>query len=557
MDNMDFFANTIMSACRLVIKYNTVTSEIHFLKSTLEADLDEGKTIYARSYIEELLKSDVIYKDDEPLFKELLEKNVIHELSMAHQNGALIVYRRKLGEKLIYTRLNMFVPADYSIDNPYVTILTRDMPDAEATMYEAWGILGEQVHKVVKINLTTDESQTLKEYPSETLLRKRNHTEGFSNEVAYTKEVFVHSTDEEAYMRYLNTEYIRNYFKEGNSDFRFFYRRKVRGLYRWVRLSIYPASEYEENNEVYYVYVRDVHKTILKILDINAATNYAHYFAKRSKSFSEGYYENLLEILSTFTEPYVDYYMIDLEKDLYINYKLSHNNINVGIPYIGDYTKITEEYLADNFSKEQREVLDLYSSSEKIRNLLRDKMTLKYSFKYPTGMEVETTIVKIEAKDGIPTKVICSTLPVINQKKLIVRTFGNFEVFHPDGTPFDFSGKQSKQLLAYLIDRQGYPVTSKDIVVDILEKEPSDIKAIKYVSTLIRRAMKEMEDSGYPDVIVKEHKSVRVNIDEIDCDYYHILDGDFSYWEKYHNEYMKEYSWAEETNAELLSITNI
>ncbi|MBQ0001130.1 MAG: hypothetical protein KBT01_06290 [Clostridiales bacterium] len=86
----------------------------------------------------------------------------------------------------------------------------------------------------------------------------------------------------------------------------------------------------------------------------------------------------------------------------------------------------------------------------------------------------------------------------------------------------------------------------------MLEKDPSDLNAVKYVSTLSRSAARELEKAGYPGIIIKEWNSLRVNTELIDCDYYHLIRGDVSYLHRYHNEYMKEYSWAEETNAEIL-----
>lgn len=74
---------------------------------------------------------------------------------------------------------------------------------------------------------------------------------------------------------------------------------------------------------------------------------------------------------------------------------------------------------------------------------------------------------------------------------------------------------------------------------------------------MIRRLIKDLEAAGYTDLVIKNPKSVRLNTDMVDCDYYHYLNGDTSYWRLYHNEYMKEYSWAEETNADLMSITEL
>lgn len=557
MDNNSFILEAFMDACRTLVKYDIQRRQLYVLKSEFQVAENPDTPVSAYEYLQNFLKSGVVYKEDIPLFDRLSDNVYMRKLCDTHQNGALIVYRRTWGEKLIWVRLNLFVPSSYSDTNPYVVLFNRDMPAEEAMLYESWELLGQQVHKVVKANLTTDVFIPIKVYPNESYLYKNSLTAGFSNEMQFIKDGFVHPDDVPAFEKNMEHNYIRNFFREGHSEYQFYYRRRIKGLYRWVRLTILPASDYDLNNEVFYYYVSDVHKSILKLLDIRAATKYAEFFAERNQLFSEGYYENLLEILSTFTGPYIDYYLLDLEKDIYINYKISHNSINDNIPFIGNYTQITYQYLLTNYSGAEREKLLTYSSSKKLQELLKDKVTLEYTFDYPTGIRVTTTCVKIESRNGIPTKVICSTRPAAPEHRLLIRTFGNFEVLHPDGTPISFSRKQSKQLLAYLIDRQGYPVTSKDIVIDILEKSPSDFNAVKYVSTMVRRAMKDLEAAGYPDVIIKEQKSVRVNTVAVDCDYYHLMNGDTAYWQRYHNEYMKEYSWAEETNAELLGMMDL
>lgn len=556
MNNDLFLWNAFADSCRFIARYNTVSDDLYIMKSRIVEHLSSDQPMKAREYIRGFLDSGKVHKEDFYQFEQLLDQQQVQLLAENHQSGSLIVYRREEKGELIWSRLNIAVPQDYSSENPYIAVFSRDMPSTEAATFEAWGLLGEQVYKVLKVNLSTNDFLTLKENSFETFLHERSIGRHFMTEEEFVQKGYVHPDDMAAFISHLNHDYIRRYFMDGNSGYQFYYRRKVRGLFRWVKLTIIQASEYTLDNQIFYYYVRDVHRSLSKIIDLGVATEYALFYGENSR-FSEGYYDNLLEILSKFTYPYVDYYMLDLEKDIYINYKLSRVHGNEGIAAVSKYTETTKQYLEEHYSGEEKEKLLQYSSSKKLQELLKDKITLDYSFTYPDGRKVTTSCVKIESKHGIPTKVLCSTLPVQEKKKLKIQTFGNFDVLHPDGTPVRFARKQSKQLLAYLVDRQGYPVTSKDIVIDILEKEPSDLNAVKYVSTLVRRAMKDLEEAGYPDVIIKETKSVRINTDAVDCDYYHFLDGDITYWKLYHNEYMKEYSWAEETNAELLHFMNL
>lgn len=136
-------------------------------------------------------------------------------------------------------------------------------------------------------------------------------------------------------------------------------------------------------------------------------------------------------------------------------------------------------------------------------------------------------------------------------KTLVIKTFGNFEISDSEGHPVKFRRKKSRELIAYLVDQYGYPVTTADVVKDVLEKSPEDKTAVKYVSALVKYATEDLEAAGYENVIIREWNSIRINVNKTECDYYSLIEGDISLWEKYHNEYMKEYSWAERTNAEL------
>lgn len=558
MFDNELLLNAFMESCRLLTKYNVYTNELYIYKDLQGKICNRQDPVDANAFLESSIRSGDIYEQDIPQMELLLNREYIRKTCEKHQNGTLAVYRRVSNGKLIWTRMNIYIPEQFSIENPFVVLFNRNMPEQEAIYFESLTVFTNQSYKTARINLTTDEYYNIKPFTAEENLQRNRLKigDGFQAEIDFIRDHYVHPDDISSYSSYINFDYLRNYFKN-NTEFRFYYRRRVKGLYRWVYLLIVPSSDYSKDNESFFFYVIDDHKTILKLLDIQSATSYAQYFSKKNKNYAGGYYENMLEIMSLFTEQYLDYYLIDLEKDLYFNYKLTSTYANKNIPSIGAYSQICREYLSDNYSDEEKDMLSKYSTPEHLRGLLKNRMTVDLTFTYPNGIKAKTTCIKMEAKNGIPTKVLCSTVPVKDDKKLIIRTFGNFQLLNSNETPLKISRKQSIELMAYLVDKQGYPVSSKDIVMDILEKDPTDMNAIKYVSTMIRRLVQELEAAGYPDLIIKESKSVRLNTDMVDCDYYHFLQGDTSYWRQYHNEYMKEYSWAEETNADLMNLTDI
>ena len=140
---------------------------------------------------------------------------------------------------------------------------------------------------------------------------------------------------------------------------------------------------------------------------------------------------------------------------------------------------------------------------------------------------------------------------LIGKDKLLqVKCFGNFEVF-ADGKPLSFKRTKTKELLAYLIDRNGSSVNSKQICSVLWEDDTDDEKNLKYTWQLLGDLRLALKNANAEDVLVKTGNNYSVNPDLIDCDYYSYLeDGEPNFM----GEYMTQYSWAEETCATLWDI---
>lgn len=129
--------------------------------------------------------------------------------------------------------------------------------------------------------------------------------------------------------------------------------------------------------------------------------------------------------------------------------------------------------------------------------------------------------------------------------KLKVVTFGIFKVFDKNGEMLNFTRTLSKEILAYLIDQAGFPITSKDIAKDVLEEQVFDDRVSKRVSKLVNLLIEDLNNAGFHDVIIKQNRQIQINKDALDCDLYRTLDGDVEALNSFHGEYMLEYSWAE------------
>ena len=130
--------------------------------------------------------------------------------------------------------------------------------------------------------------------------------------------------------------------------------------------------------------------------------------------------------------------------------------------------------------------------------------------------------------------------------KLRVRCFGHFEVFWHD-QPVIFMREQSKELFAFLIDREGAACTAEEIAAALWENE-SDMKAAgERIRKVISDLKKTFQEIGMEDVLIRQRRQAAVRRDLIDCDYYRMLEGDMTAVNAYCGEYMSDYSWAELT----------
>ncbi|MBQ4382671.1 MAG: response regulator [Oscillospiraceae bacterium] len=134
--------------------------------------------------------------------------------------------------------------------------------------------------------------------------------------------------------------------------------------------------------------------------------------------------------------------------------------------------------------------------------------------------------------------------------KLQVRCFGHFEVFW-QGKPVIFQRKQSKELLAFLIDREGRAVSAEEIAAALWEDDCSLTDAKHRIRNLLTDLRKTLREIGMEDVLIRERRQLAICRDLVECDYYRMLKGDMAAVNAFDGTYMSEYSWAELTAGRL------
>lgn len=133
--------------------------------------------------------------------------------------------------------------------------------------------------------------------------------------------------------------------------------------------------------------------------------------------------------------------------------------------------------------------------------------------------------------------------PIENSQPVSVRCFGNFEVYC-EGVPVKFKYARTKELFAYLIDRNGASCSLNEIAAVLFE----DDEHRSYLYQLRLDLINTFEDLGVEDVVLSARGFLAVNRDNVKCDFYDYLDKKTA---PPRNEYMNQFSWAEETYAEI------
>ena len=131
------------------------------------------------------------------------------------------------------------------------------------------------------------------------------------------------------------------------------------------------------------------------------------------------------------------------------------------------------------------------------------------------------------------------------EKLLTVKCFGNFEVYAKN-EKLAFKRLKSKELFAFLVDRNGAGMTARQICAVLFPEDEDDAKNAAYLRQLVLDLKNTLKLVGAEGVLCHETPCYRVDTSLIKCDYLTYLETGKP---EFHGEYMTQYSWAEETCA--------
>lgn len=141
----------------------------------------------------------------------------------------------------------------------------------------------------------------------------------------------------------------------------------------------------------------------------------------------------------------------------------------------------------------------------------------------------------------------CRALCGKNHKKDVeICCFGGFEVYI-GGELVHFANKKAKELLALCVHVNGKHVSLEKAIDLLWENHPYDnsVKSLYRKSVIYLNAV--FREHGITNVFENGRGYCCINRDNVKCDYFDYLNGNYTLRPGMGNEYMQEYSWSEGT----------
>lgn len=139
------------------------------------------------------------------------------------------------------------------------------------------------------------------------------------------------------------------------------------------------------------------------------------------------------------------------------------------------------------------------------------------------------------------------------KKKLIVRMFGRFDVFL-DGQVLYFKNAKSKELLALCMDRCGGNVSMEEVIDKLWPERAYDEKVKRLYRKAVMNLQETLKEKGINELFRTKRGSCHISKEEVECDYYMYLSEPGKNGKMFRGDYLFDYSWGEETLANLMNI---
>lgn len=143
----------------------------------------------------------------------------------------------------------------------------------------------------------------------------------------------------------------------------------------------------------------------------------------------------------------------------------------------------------------------------------------------------------------------CSYHP-LPSKKVMIKTIPMLSI-SVYGKPLHISAAKPRELFALLVDRGESGITTNEVISYLWPERLNDANTQSLMRMTYKRLSDILEEAGVGNLIDSHENRRFLRTELVDCDLYQILNGDKQAAKKYGGQYLQEYDWAEERNAQL------
>lgn len=167
-------------------------------------------------------------------------------------------------------------------------------------------------------------------------------------------------------------------------------------------------------------------------------------------------------------------------------------------------------------------------------------------------MKADYCIMKPYSREDLEDAAQRAGLLAGRQRKVVtVKMFGRFDVFVNEKVLY-FKNAKSKELLALCMDRCGGSVSMEEAVDKLWPERAYDEKVKRLYRKAVMNLQGTLREKGLTELFQTERGSCHISRGEVECDYFTYLVEPDKNSTMFHGEYLFDYSWGEETLANLM-----
>ena len=144
----------------------------------------------------------------------------------------------------------------------------------------------------------------------------------------------------------------------------------------------------------------------------------------------------------------------------------------------------------------------------------------------------------------------CRSAPLPSSRRVNIVTVPAFSV-SVDGKAVSIGSAKARELFALIVDAADKGITSGEGITALWPDRPNDTNTQSLLRMTFKRLADALEEAEIGYILETKGNRRFIRTDMVDCDLYRIMSGDTDTMKKYDGQYLQEYEWAEDRNAQL------